>query len=455
LLIVDGAVMISKPMILVKQCLALLRLPAGAAAFAVLFLSSADSFADKVVLRIRVENPLPKTVTKDLRVNLPTGIGTNEIINLNGMDLGYDVKKDLYYVKKNLELKPKGTPESFYEFNVEFKDIWVLPDTRLAELKKHAESLLEMLKGRETEKTAEELKTEITRLIESIKKVQDDNSIKAGVKTIQHIKSYDANLAEMDNVVKHLGRLENLVLATGQDPGRLEGDPRTAPKPRHDLEMKPEDYKTVVIKITVRNVSSDKRKFDIRRDLPPEIKANDILEPDGLDVRTDINAGICYVYGEKVEIDAGGTKVYNVKVRDKWNVNFPRFPYLRASASNVLERVKSMEKFKSVEKMLEGVITEIEQLEKEPVPTELSDRYVAFFKEQAKKLDLIEQKISRIEATMKPRTSQVGFDAKPPNPKTTWMIIWIILGFLLFLSLVFFFRWYGKTKAEKLTDENT
>jgi cytoskeletal protein RodZ len=60
-----------------------------------------------------------------------------------------------------------------------------------------------------------------------------------------------------------------------------------------------------------------------------------------------------------------------------------------------------------------------------------------------------------VDAALKPFEPKVGFSAPPPNPKTTWMIIWIILGFLAFLSLVFFFRWYSKTKAEKLTDENT
>lgn len=431
-----------------------MRLPAWPAVFAVLSLFSFNAFADKVVLNLKVESPLDKTITKEIRVNLPPGIGTNEIISLGDLELGYDMKKDIYYVHKNLEMKPRP---ALYEFKVEFKDIWTIPEERLAELQQHSEKLLEMLKGRKETDTAQELKAEVVRLIESIKKVQADNSIKAGVKTIQHIKSHDANMAEMDTVIKYIGRLENYVLASGQDPGKLEGDPRIAPQPKRDLEMKPQDYTNVVIKITVKNVSAEKRKVDVRRDLPPEIKANDILEPAGLDVRTDINAGICYVFGKEVEIGAGETKTYNVKVRDKWNVNFPRFPYLRGCASNVLARISAKEKFKSIEDMINGVVTELDELEKEPVPTELNDRYVAFFRQQAGKLDVIEQKISRVEAALKPldKNTQRGFTAKAPSPKTTWMIIWIILGFLLFLSLVFFFRWYGKTKAEKLTDENT
>lgn len=424
----------------------------GLIAFALGCLLSSTAFADKVVLKIRVGNPIEKAQAKEVKVNLPPGIGTNEIINMDGLDLGYDVKNDVYYVYRKMDLEPK----QILTFNVEFKDIWAIPEQKLVDLQKHVDGLAEKLKGRESEKTAQELKEEVSRLLAAVKTAGDQNSIKAGVKTIQHIRAYEANLIDMETAGRFIGRMENLVLATGQDPGSLEGDPKGTPLPKHEIEMKPQDYKTAVIKITLRNVSpTEKREIEVRRDLPPEIKANDILDAGGLEVRTDLRAGICYVFSNKVELAAGETKVFDVKIRDKWNVNFPRFPYLRTSASNVLSRAVSKEKFKSIEELLRNVMVEIGSLEAEAAPAELNDKYVAFYRHQAVKLDVIEQKINRVEAALKPFETKVGFAAQPPNPKTTWLIIWSILGFLFFLSLVFFFRWYGKTKAEQLTDENT
>ncbi|MDD4869664.1 MAG: hypothetical protein PHR77_03820 [Kiritimatiellae bacterium] len=421
-------------------------------ALAILLLSASTVLADKVVLKIRVGNPIEKAQPKEIKINLPPGIGTNEIINMDGLDLGYDVKNDVYYVYKKLDLEPK----QILTYNVEFKDIWVIPEEKLNELQKHVDGMVEKLKGKEQEKTAQDLKTEISQLLLAVKAAQEQNSIRSGIKTIQHIRAYEANLVEMETAGKFIGRMENLVLGTGQDPGRLEGDPKGSPLPKRDIEMKPQDYKTAVIKITLRNVSpSEKREIEVRRDLPPEIKANDILDPGGLEVRADLKAGVCYVFSNKVELAAGETKAFDVKIRDKWNVNFPRFPYLRTSASNILARATAKEKFKSIENMLQKLIVDINEVEKESAPAELNDKYVAFYRHQATRLDVIERKINRVEAALKPFETKVGFNAPPPNPKTTWMIIWIILGFLGFLSLVFFFRWYSKTKAEKLTDENT
>ncbi len=46
---------------------------------------------------------------------------------------------------------------------------------------------------------------------------------------------------------------------------------------------------------------------------------------------------------------------------------------------------------------------------------------------------------------LRPQTSSTkyGFKAKPPSMKTTWLIIYVILGFLALMSLLFFLRWYG------------
>ncbi len=417
-----------------------------------LLLNATCAFADKVILKIQVGNPAPRSQTKEIKVNLPAGIGTNEILNLDGLELGYDIKEDLYDVYKKVDLEPQ---QILQPYNVEFRDIWVIPDEALNSLQKHVDGMVEKLKGKEQEKTAQELKVEIAKLLAGVRTMQEQNSIKSGVKTIQHIRAHESNLAEMETVRKFIGRMENLVLASGQDPGRLEGDPKGAPVPRRDIAMKPEDYKTVVMRITMKNVSATERRDPLTRDLPAEIKANDVLDSAGLDVRTDMKPGICCIYSPSVVLAPNETKVFDIKIRDKWNVNFPRFQYLRTAATNVLTRATVKSKFKSIEDMLQGLITELDTLEKETAPAELNDKYVAFFRRQASKLDVIEQKISRVESALKPFEPKVGFNAPPPNPKTTWMIIWIILGFLAFLSLVFFFRWYGKTKAEKMTDENT
>jgi hypothetical protein len=52
------------------------------------------------------------------------------------------------------------------------------------------------------------------------------------------------------------------------------------------------------------------------------------------------------------------------------------------------------------------------------------------------------------------REPKFGVPIKPPSRKTTWIIIYIILGFLGIMSLLFFLRWFGRSKMEQMTDEN-
>ena len=197
----------------------------------------------------------------------------------------------------------------------------------------------------------------------------------------------------------------------------------------------------------------EKRSIDLRRELPPEIKAHDVMDAGGLNVGADSKSGACYVYFENLKVDPGETVSFDVKIRDKWNVNAYRIDSLRAKAADVLSRVSERKKYESVENMLKGLIDEVAQVENEQGPETLGERYVAFYRRQSERLDLIEQKIHRVEAALRPidTTTKWGFDVKPPSMKTTWMIIYIILGFLAVVSLLFFLRWFGKTQAERLS----
>lgn len=412
--------------------------------------------ADKIRLKVRVGNRTDKSWTKEVRVNLPPGIGTNEVINLDGMELRYDVKNDLYYVYKNVELAPKDLST---EFNVEFKDIWTIPASALDELQKHAEALAAILKKNpEQAATGEALKAEVLKRVEKIRESQAANSIRAGVATALHIKAYEADMAELDSATKMGIRMENLVLGMGEEPGKLLTDIKPLPLPKRPSETASNIvYKTFVLSITVSNKSPDITRSDIvvSYHLPPELSANDVLDSAGLEIRTDIKKNVCTLYSNRVTLAPGMSATYNVKLRDKWNINGPRFGALRAGATNLQERVKSLGKYKSVEEKLVALIADLDALAQERGPESMGGGYIEFYRRQGDRLDAIEQEITRIDNLLKPilSTTPWGFKVMAPSRQTTWIIIYIILGFLAFLSLVFFFRWYAKTKAEKLTDE--
>ena len=403
-----------------------------------------------MVLHIRAGNPISEPQKVKIRSELPARVTTNDIISTDGLDVGYDVRNDRYYVHKELELGPK----QIREFRVQLKDIWVISDDEIERCRQKAVTLVEMLIASQYKEEAAKLKEEVDKGIGMVVAVQKESEIKPGVKPQVHIEGYEKASRIFRTVKQDLGQMENLALAAGLNPGELIGEAKSAPEPKRDIRLKPEQYKTAIIRIVVKNTSpADVRKVTIRRDLPREVKIDDIIDAGGLEVKADPSrGGICTVFKEAVEIPANQSVVFNVKIRDRWNINGPRIEELAQRATNLLERIGEKEKFPEIFSMLEGILAELEKIKNEPVPQTLNEQYVAFFRGQAERIDVVEMKINRVEAALRPmdKTSKWGFKVKPPSMKTTWALIYIILGFLAVMSLLFFLRWYGKGADEKV-----
>ncbi|MDI6774539.1 MAG: hypothetical protein QME60_03970 [Verrucomicrobiota bacterium] len=402
--------------------------------------------AAKVVLKISAVNPSDKLQRKAVRSNLPNGVGTNDVITLDGMELRYDVKNDLYYVYREVDLAPRAR----VDFRVEIEDVWVISAQTLEKFQKHAEKLAKMLNRTDFASLGEDCKNGIVKSLVRIRDEQNKCSLASGAKPLQHIRAYYANLDALQDVRNRLGHLENLALGAGQDPGELLGAEKETPKPDRSIEPAPGEYKEVVYQIRVHNPSATvARKVKVQRDLPREIRANDVLDGGGLEAATDARREVCYLFKEDVEIGPGETVTFNVRIRDRWNINARRILSLKERAQEVRNAVTPMG-IALVCRAMADLLAEIDDVEKEPLPAMLDDRYVDFFRGQAKRLDQIEERLYRVKLALRESQPRKGFGIKAPSRRTVWLIIYIILGFLAVVSLLFFLRWYGRSKAEKI-----
>ena len=401
------------------------------------------ALASKVILKIRAGNRKSNQVDRvEIKANLPDGVGTNEILSLGGLELGYDIKADTYYVFKDVELGPKETRN----YTVELKDIWLISEKEIELLEGRAKNLASLLSGRPEFEEAEALQKEAEESLVRIKADQDANKIKPGMKVSRHITTYDSNIIALWRVKEAVGSLENLVLGSGQDPGELVGSVKDAPEPDRDVEMAPEEYRTAIYKIKITNPSDKQDKtIPLLRELPSEITLEDVLDTGGLELKSDPKTGTTYVYTNDLALAAGQTLTFVVKIRDKWNVNLPRIDRLQQFGSNILSRIGERQRIASIDAAIASIDQQLGVIKEEALPTKLDSDYVAFFRNQADRIDLLEDKLNRISSALKPvnKNQKHGFDAKAPSFKTTWVIIYIILGFLLFMSVVFFFRWWG------------
>lgn len=401
--------------------------------------------AQKILFRVKASNPSEKPQTVNVRSDLPAGIGSNDVLNTSGLELGYDVRSGAYYVHSRVALSPK----EIRMFNVELRDIWAIPEVDLDTLLTQATALSGRLDGKASDETVTELRTRIEAAVQRIRTEQAAHAISTGAKPVDHIRAYEVNRDRLIEVRRDVGKLENMVLEQGQDPGRLIGLVELPVRPRRTIES-PADERVAVFRVSVSNTSATvERPANLRRDLPAEIGVGDIMDAGGLDFGVDPRTGLTYVHKPDLVLKPGEARIFEVRIRDQWNVNGPRVGALIQAASNLLERIGAGGKYASVEQTLRDLMGQIDAVAAETGPEGLGEAYVAFYRDQARRLDALEAQIDRIESVAQPinRNPKYGFDVKPPSMKTTWIIIYVILGFLALLSLLFFLRWYGKGKS--------
>lgn len=412
---------------------------------ALVLVAGVSSGADKIVLRVRAGNPVDRPQTVQIRSSLPAGIQTNDILSLGGLDLVYDVHAGIYTVRKDVQLGPK----EIAEFAVEIRDIWQIPSADLEAIARQAEKLAAKLSATSFSTNGQALAAAVGAAIADIRARQDANEIKPGVPVLDHIRAYETNAELLRGARRDLGRLETLSIAAGMDPEALMGESEKTVRPA----LKPPEgasVRSVIIQIRVQNTStSEVRKVSLHRDLPPEIGLSDVIDAGELQVGHDAARKCCYVWKDGIEMAPGAVQTFDVKMRDRWNVNGPRIESLRRLLDDLRRRAKGASKLPSIASALEQITPELDAIAAEAGPTEVSDRYVAFYHGQTARLDALEDKLRRIDSFLQPKSKKYGIDVQPPNLKTTWGVIWGIIGFLGVMSMLFFLRWYGRSKSEQ------
>lgn len=417
------------------------RLRAGAFLLFVFGLT-APVMAGRLVIKIQAANPHPENAQPvDVRASLPARVTTNDIINLAGLNLGYDVKSDSYYVHGTIQLAPKEIAVR----EVELEDIWLVDEAEVEALASRAASLAGLLAETPHGAAAAEARRDVESGVAMILERQAENRI-TQVSPVRHIQAYETNAKRLKAVRQQVGLIENLALASGINPGdTLVGDDRGAAAPRRDVHA-PASFGEAVVKLTVRNTSpTENREVRIKHALPPEVMLDDVLDGNGLSVRFDSGEGVTSVYADALELAPQETKTFNVRIRDKWNINGPRIDFLVTKVSELRLVIADRRNLEAVVNMLDEADQRLVDVLAEKGPTTFTPAYIAFYRRQADRLDAIEQDLNRIDAALKPLETKRGFAIPAPDKKTTWVIIYAILGFLALISLLFFLRWFAKS----------
>jgi hypothetical protein len=345
-------------------------------------------------------------------------------------------------------------PAESRTFDVVIKDIWVIPEADLQQLTAHAVKLAGALKSSDKEDTAGRLQQVIEDGVKRVSSRQDAYAVGV-VKPLDHIRAYEANVEAISRIRKDVGVLENLVIAAGKEPEQILGSAKS--EPVADRDISDATNAVVVIHIKVSNSSpTEKRKIPVRHDFPAEVRVTDILDAGGLQVWVDPVKNVSYAFlPEALELEPKGVQVFDVKLKDPWALPAGKLDRLEKRAQEILNITRDMESYQAVKTQAQAVLKELEEVKGRKSPDVVNDQYVAFFRRVKADVLAIEGRVQRLEEFFQPsekpiKTGVPMMDVPRPDKRTTWVIIYIILGFLAIFSLLFFLRWFGKGKAGKV-----
>ena len=403
--------------------------------------------ASSLTLKVRAINPSPTEKSSvEVKAFLPKPAKPDDVMSAGELEVAYDVASKAYFVHKKIEMDP-GQSRTF---EVVLKDIWTLPDDTVKALADQAKALSAALKGTDKQDTATRLGGLIEENLKSVAERQTANAV-GNVKPIDHIHAFESNVDVLDRVRRDIGMMENLAVAAGKSPQHLLGLSQSPLPPEAGFSGSTGSVVTIGIKITNPSLT-ESNKPSLRHEFPAEIKSTDVVDAGGLQIGVDASRNVCYAYADAVELAPQETKTFQVKVKNPWVGVQQKVQQLETRSEELLRLTKDSPEYKAVEEQATKILKEIADEKAQKWPADMNEQYVAFARHQNEILNGLEGRIMRLEELFQPREKPIKFggpmmDVPRPDRRTTWVIIYIILGFF---SVFFFLRWYGRTKAEQL-----
>lgn len=189
------------------------------------------------------------------------------------------------------------------------------------------------------------------------------------------------------------------------------------------------------------NPADSVQTVTIKAYLPLEIKPEDVIYKDDLEVIYDTQQGSYYVYGE-YELKPKEVLEKEIELRDIWVIDASQIAMIRQEAKEILEGFKKTNSIARATALYDGIDKKLKDVEQMQAIASASPGYkISNYRNSltllnSAKADLLAAKTLLAEIT--PRGMA----------KLTWKIILFIIIFLGILGGGFFFVWQRQTKLE-------
>lgn len=170
-------------------------------------LASNDLYAQTASVRFKIIAANPSNVRRQrvpIKVYLPQEVKPQDVVDLGGLQLEFDAERSLYYVFRNDIML---NAQEVRQFEVEIKDIWIIPQSDIDTVAKKVDYLLKGFEGSEYAETMKNLAREFATLAAEIIKTQNDESLSRS----QHIGAYRTNEIAFAHIKEKLLEMERIL----------------------------------------------------------------------------------------------------------------------------------------------------------------------------------------------------------------------------------------------------
>ena len=215
----------------------------------------------------------------------------------------------------------------------------------------------------------------------------------------------------------------------------------------------------VVIKVLAINPSKEfEQEVPIKTYLPQEVKPEDIINRDELQVGFDTEKSVYYVQ-KTVKLKPGESYTLMVRIEDIWTIPQENLQKLRERADSVMAQLEK-EPTADVAKILhDNVIAAIEAIEANQKEERAPSAHIAAYRDNLKKLEEVHKDLASMESfIMAKPMKRDAFSGLGPGPGNTgknplvssgfaWKLMLGIIGFLGILSFSSFVIWQKQLRG--------
>lgn len=224
-------------------------------------------------------------------------------------------------------------------------------------------------------------------------------------------------------------------------------------------------YCSVKLRVVAVNPSREKvQKVPIKIYLPKEIIPDDIIDMGQLKVGYDSTKGLYYAYSDGVELKPQETRVFEVILEDVWKIKEEDLNKVKDETKLALKHLENTEYFARAKVIVDSIDQRVnEMIVKQNDDSISREEHIGAFRVNQLTLAQVKEDISSIEKLLQHIGAPASieflrdtvFEKKDHIDRiTSWKIILAIVGFLGFLGIGFYLRWFLMIKHKKQPGED-